>query len=49
VRDVGVNAHSELGPDQPPVGAKWSGIGTENGQWGLEGMTQPQVRYSART
>jgi acyl-CoA reductase-like NAD-dependent aldehyde dehydrogenase len=44
-----VNAHSELGPDQPLVGAKWSGIGAENGQWGLEGMTQLQVRYSART
>jgi acyl-CoA reductase-like NAD-dependent aldehyde dehydrogenase len=42
-----VNAHSELGPDQPLVGAKWSGIGAENGQWGLEGMTQLQVRYSA--
>jgi acyl-CoA reductase-like NAD-dependent aldehyde dehydrogenase len=43
-----VNAHSELGPDQPLVGAKWSGIGAENGQWGLEGMTQLQVRYSAK-
>jgi acyl-CoA reductase-like NAD-dependent aldehyde dehydrogenase len=44
-----VNAHSELGPDQPLVGAKWSGLGAENGQWGLEGMTQLQVRYAART
>jgi acyl-CoA reductase-like NAD-dependent aldehyde dehydrogenase len=43
-----VNAHSELGPDQPLVGAMWSGIGAENGQWGLEGMTQLQVRCSAR-
>jgi acyl-CoA reductase-like NAD-dependent aldehyde dehydrogenase len=43
-----VNAHSELGPDQPLVGAKWSGIGAENGHWGLEGMTQLQVRYSAK-
>jgi acyl-CoA reductase-like NAD-dependent aldehyde dehydrogenase len=43
-----VNAHSELGPDQPLVGAKWSGIGAENGQWGLDGMTQLQVRYTAK-
>jgi acyl-CoA reductase-like NAD-dependent aldehyde dehydrogenase len=44
-----VNAHSELGPDQPLVGAKWSGIGAEKGHWGLEGMTQLQVGHSART
>ena len=43
-----VNAHSELGPDQPLVGAKWSGIGAENGHWGLDGMTQLQVRYTAK-
>jgi acyl-CoA reductase-like NAD-dependent aldehyde dehydrogenase len=42
-------ATEALGPDQPLVGAKWSGIGAENGHWGLEGMTQLQVRYSART
>jgi acyl-CoA reductase-like NAD-dependent aldehyde dehydrogenase len=44
-----VNAHSELGPDQPLVGAKWSGIGAENGHWGLDGMTQLQVRYTAKS
>jgi acyl-CoA reductase-like NAD-dependent aldehyde dehydrogenase len=43
-----VNSHSALGPDQPLVGAKWSGLGAENGRWGLEGMTQLQVRVTAK-
>ncbi|OAA27876.1 NAD-dependent aldehyde dehydrogenase [Frankia sp. EI5c] len=43
-----VNAHVALGPNQPFGGFKWSGIGVENGPWGLAGFTETQVRYRAR-
>lgn len=44
--DVGtafVNDHLALSPGVPFGGAKWSGIGVENGPWGLEEFTQLQV------
>lgn len=44
-----VNAHVALGPHQPFGGSKWSGIGVENGPWGLASYTETQVRYRARS
>ncbi|MCF2525928.1 aldehyde dehydrogenase family protein [Yinghuangia soli] len=49
--DVGtawVNTHLALGPGQPFGGAKWSGIGVENGPWGLHGFTELKVLHRAR-
>ncbi|NUU24926.1 MAG: aldehyde dehydrogenase family protein [Streptomycetaceae bacterium] len=49
--DVGtawVNTHVALSPSQPFGGAKWSGIGVENGPWGLHGFTEIQVLYRGR-
>ena len=43
-----VNTHIALAPHQPFGGAKWSGIGVENGPWGLHGFTELQVLYCAR-
>lgn len=40
-----VNTHLVLQPHQPFGGAKWSGIGVENGPWGLYGFTELQVLY----
>ncbi len=42
------NAHLVLQPHQPFGGAKWSGIGVENGPWGLLGFTELQVLYTAK-
>ncbi len=38
-----VNKHMSLSPYAPFGGSKWSGIGYENGQWGLDGFCQLQV------
>jgi acyl-CoA reductase-like NAD-dependent aldehyde dehydrogenase len=43
-----VNTHLVLAPSQPFAGAKWSGIGVENGPWGLYGFTEIQVLYRAK-
>ncbi|WP_344827080.1 aldehyde dehydrogenase family protein [Actinocorallia longicatena] len=43
-----VNTHLALHPAQPFGGFKWSGIGVENGTWGLEGFTEVQVRHRAK-
>jgi acyl-CoA reductase-like NAD-dependent aldehyde dehydrogenase len=43
-----VNTHIALAPHQPFGGAKWSGIGVENGPWGLYGFTELQVLYRAK-
>ncbi|MFE2728422.1 aldehyde dehydrogenase family protein [Kitasatospora sp. NPDC059327] len=41
---VAINAHgSGVRPDLPFGGARWSGIGVENGLWGLYGFTETQV------
>jgi acyl-CoA reductase-like NAD-dependent aldehyde dehydrogenase len=34
---------SGVRPDLPFGGHKWSGIGVENGSWGLHGFTETQV------
>ncbi|MFE0922681.1 aldehyde dehydrogenase family protein [Streptomyces nigra] len=40
-----VNTHLALRPDQPFGGAKWSGIGVENGHWGLHSFTEVKVLH----
>jgi acyl-CoA reductase-like NAD-dependent aldehyde dehydrogenase len=41
-----VNSHGVLQPHQPFGGTKWSGMGVENGPWGLYGFTELQVLYT---
>jgi acyl-CoA reductase-like NAD-dependent aldehyde dehydrogenase len=43
-----VNQHLAVTPYLPFGGAKWSGIGVENGRWGLLGFTEIQVLNVAR-
>jgi len=38
-----VNQHLQIIPHAPFGGAKWSGIGVENGHWGLYGFTETQT------
>jgi acyl-CoA reductase-like NAD-dependent aldehyde dehydrogenase len=42
-----INAHGDLPPQMPFFGAKWSGLGVENGLDGLLDFTQAQVVYAA--
>ncbi len=44
-----VNQHLAIAPHLPFGGAKWSGIGVENGSWGLLGFTEIQVVNVNRT
>ncbi|MFC5185027.1 aldehyde dehydrogenase family protein [Actinomadura harenae] len=44
-----VNTHLALAPHQPFGGFKWSGVGVENGPWGLYGFTDLQVIHRARS
>jgi acyl-CoA reductase-like NAD-dependent aldehyde dehydrogenase len=44
-----VNTHLALAPNQPFGGAKWSGIGVENGTWGLLGFCEPQVIHRSKS
>jgi acyl-CoA reductase-like NAD-dependent aldehyde dehydrogenase len=44
-----VNQHLALLPSTPFGGAKWSGIGVENGPWGLLGFTEIQTVNIARS
>ncbi len=43
-----VNTHLALAPQQPFGGFKWSGIGVENGPWGLAEFTEVQAVHRAR-
>jgi acyl-CoA reductase-like NAD-dependent aldehyde dehydrogenase len=43
-----VNMHLGLEPRIPFGGAKWSGIGVENGAWGLREFMQINVRQTRR-
>ncbi|MFI0352197.1 aldehyde dehydrogenase family protein [Actinomadura sp. 9N407] len=43
-----VNTHLALAPNQPFGGFKWSGVGVENGTWGLYGFTEIQVIHRSR-
>jgi acyl-CoA reductase-like NAD-dependent aldehyde dehydrogenase len=42
-----VNQHMNLAPDVPFGGVKWSGIGYENGPWGLAAFSEYQVVNAA--
>ncbi len=44
-----VNTHLGLAPSQPFGGCKWSGLGVENGKWGLSEFTEVQSLYQSRT
>jgi len=43
-----VNTHLAVQPNAPFGGAKWSGIGVENGPWGLLGFTELQTVHVAK-
>jgi acyl-CoA reductase-like NAD-dependent aldehyde dehydrogenase len=43
-----VNTHLINAPHQPFGGMKWSGVGVENGPWGLESFTELQVVHKAK-
>jgi acyl-CoA reductase-like NAD-dependent aldehyde dehydrogenase len=45
---VWINTHAVTLPHQPFSGAKWSGVGVENGRWGLHEYTQLQAVHTAR-
>ncbi len=44
-----INTHLALGPQQPFGGFKWSGVGIENGTWGLSEFTEVQAVHRSRT
>jgi acyl-CoA reductase-like NAD-dependent aldehyde dehydrogenase len=44
-----VNTHIALAPHQPFGGFKWSGVGVENGPWGLAAFSEVQVRYCSKS
>jgi acyl-CoA reductase-like NAD-dependent aldehyde dehydrogenase len=43
---VWTNTHKVLTPATPFGGSKWSGLGVENGPWGLYGMTELQMVWN---
>ena len=43
-----VNTHLALGPAQPFGGFKWSGVGIENGPWGLSEFSEVQAVHRSR-
>ena len=44
-----INTHLALGPSQPFGGFKWSGVGIENGPWGLAEFSEIQAVHRSRT
>jgi acyl-CoA reductase-like NAD-dependent aldehyde dehydrogenase len=42
-----INTHRVVSPLQPFGGAKWSGIGVENGAWGLSSFSRLQVVHES--
>ena len=46
---VWINTHLAVQPNQPFGGFKWSGIGVENGLWGLSEFSEIQAVHRSRT
>jgi len=44
-----INTHLALAPQQPFGGFKWSGIGVENGPWGLAEFSEIQAVYRSKS
>lgn len=44
-----INTHLALAPQQPFGGFKWSGVGIENGSWGLSEFTEVQAVHRSRS
>jgi len=44
-----VNTHLALSPQQPFGGFKWSGVGVENGPWGLAEFSEIQVVHRSKS
>jgi acyl-CoA reductase-like NAD-dependent aldehyde dehydrogenase len=44
-----VNTHLALSPQQPFGGFKWSGVGVENGPWGLAEFSEIQAVYRSKS
>jgi acyl-CoA reductase-like NAD-dependent aldehyde dehydrogenase len=44
-----INTHLALAPQQPFGGFKWSGVGVENGPWGLAEFSEFQVVHRSKT
>ena len=44
-----VNTHLALAPQQPFGGFKWSGMGVENGPWGLAEFTEVQALHRSKS
>jgi acyl-CoA reductase-like NAD-dependent aldehyde dehydrogenase len=44
-----VNTHLALAPQQPFGGFKWSGVGVENGPWGLAEFSEIQVMHRSKS
>jgi len=44
-----VNTHLANAPHQPFGGTKWSGVGVENGPWGLHSFTEIQAVHRAKS
>ena len=43
-----VNQHMSMSAKVPFGGVKWSGLGRENGKWGIEAFCELQVVNAAR-
>lgn len=43
-----VNTHMAVAPNLPFGGAKWSGLGVENGPWGYAAFTEMQLVFQAK-
>jgi len=44
-----INTHLALAPQQPFGGFKWSGVGIENGTWGLSEFTEVQAVHRSKS
>jgi acyl-CoA reductase-like NAD-dependent aldehyde dehydrogenase len=45
---VWINTHSQMHPNAPFGGVKWSGLGSKSGVWSLNAFSDPQTVWSSR-